>query len=310
MRKKSFFIFGFFIGILICIGILFNYFLVTSNSGNKNKLNSPSEQLENIISTQLLKGTGCLFKKAKDIKIPIFKFDLKDEKMNIPSSYSLEKYLPEVGDQGDVGSCVGWSTTYYGFSIVKRIENGIDYPVFAPLSIFNRFSYLNGSDPCSNGAYIEECLDLLVKKGCPYESEYNKPNCSLDPSKKKYKDCLYKFERLQHNNSMQIKFALSKNCPVIIGMNLFQRGRGNSLNSKFLDSCGVVKMDNFRDNPNRVGGHALCIVGYDDNIGGGAFKIVNSWGSSWGKEGFFWLKYKHIDVVRCAYAMFPEIQNN
>ena len=35
--------------------------------------------------------------------------------------YSLETYLPEIGDQGDVGSCVGWAATYYGLTIVKRI---------------------------------------------------------------------------------------------------------------------------------------------------------------------------------------------
>jgi hypothetical protein len=47
------------------------------------------------------------------------------------------------------------------------------------------------------------------------------------------------------------------------------------------------------------GGHAICIVGYDDTKFGGAFEIVNSWGESWGKDGFIWIKYKDI------YKMFP-----
>jgi hypothetical protein len=45
-------------------------------------------------------------------------------------------------------------------------------------------------------------------------------------------------------------------------------------------------------------------VGYDDKVGGGAFKIANSWGKKWGKSGFFWLRYKDLDMVRCAYSMF------
>jgi hypothetical protein len=114
---------------------------------------------------------------------------------------------------------------------------------------------------------------------------------------------LYNYERLQHNNATQIKLALANNNPVIIGMNVFSGGKGNNLNSRFLDSNGVVKMDNFRSNKYRVGGHALCVVGYDDEIGGGAFKIVNSWGRDWGNNGFFWLKYSDLEVVRCAYAL-------
>jgi hypothetical protein len=63
-------------------------------------------------------------------------------------------------------------------------------------------------------------------------------------------------------------------------------------------------MDVFRSSKYPVGGHALCVVGYDDNVGGGAFKIANSWGKNWGKSGFFWLRYKDLDMVRCAYSMF------
>ncbi|MEO0080894.1 MAG: T9SS type A sorting domain-containing protein, partial [candidate division WOR-3 bacterium] len=43
------------------------------------------------------------------------------------------------------------------------------------------------------------------------------------------------------------------------------------------------------------GGHAVTIVGYDDNRstrdGYGAFKLVNSWGTGWGASGYFWMSY-------------------
>ena len=218
--------------------------------------------------------------------------------------YSLEDYLPEIGDQGDVGSCVGWATAYYGLTILKRIENDKDYPSFSPLSVFNRYCYLKKLDPCRGGSYIDGCLSLLVNKGCPFAKDYDKPNCALDAYDKKYNDCLFGFERLQQNNAEQIKLSILNNSPVIIGLDVFEGGLGNTLNSQFLDSNGVAKMDLFRSSRFKVGGHALCIVGYDDNIGGGAFKIANSWGSKWGKKGFFWLRYRDLDMVRCAFSIF------
>jgi hypothetical protein len=43
-----------------------------------------------------------------------------------------------------------------------------------------------------------------------------------------------------------------------------------------------------------LGNHAMCIVGYNDNIAGGAFEIMNSWGTNWGNKGFFWLTYQQM----------------
>jgi len=53
------------------------------------------------------------------------------------------------------------------------------------------------------------------------------------------------------------------------------------------------------------GGHAIVVVGYDDNmkiknniIGGsestGAFQIRNSWGADWGQNGYGWLPYEYV----------------
>ena len=41
-------------------------------------------------------------------------------------------------------------------------------------------------------------------------------------------------------------------------------------------------------------GHAMLLVGYDDNKNGGSFLILNSWGSEkqeWGRNGTIWVKY-------------------
>ena len=77
--------------------------------------------------------------------------------------YSLETYLPEIGDQGDVGSCVGWAATYYGLTIVKRIEHGQNYQVFSALSTYNRYCFFYDKNPCYGGSQIDGSLEVLKK---------------------------------------------------------------------------------------------------------------------------------------------------
>ncbi len=54
------------------------------------------------------------------------------------------------------------------------------------------------------------------------------------------------------------------------------------------------------------GGHAQCVVGYDDRKYGGAFLIMNSWGPQWGNNGFAWVRYRDFKYfVREAYGLEP-----
>ena len=65
----------------------------------------------------------------------------------IPSSYSLEKYVPPIGDQYDSGSCVAWATSYYAMSIIYNSTYGITSYAgkytnrFDPWFLYNQISY-------------------------------------------------------------------------------------------------------------------------------------------------------------------------
>jgi hypothetical protein len=52
---------------------------------------------------------------------------------------------------------------------------------------------------------------------------------------------------------------------------------------------------------NLLGGHGVCIVGYDDGKvtadGTGAFRLVNSWGTSWGNQGYWWMSYYAVKTT-------------
>ena len=57
-------------------------------------------------------------------------------------------------------------------------------------------------------------------------------------------------------------------------------------------------------NEKEEGGHALCVIGYDDTKYGGSFRIVNSWGTDYGDRGFMWVKYNDFaEFVSEIYAV-------
>jgi len=53
-----------------------------------------------------------------------------------------------------------------------------------------------------------------------------------------------------------------------------------------------------------LGGHAMSIVGWDDDkitsIGRGAFIVRNSWGKDWCEEGYTWYPYGDLKTEREA----------
>src|SRR6185436_16760106 len=50
----------------------------------------------------------------------------------------------------------------------------------------------------------------------------------------------------------------------------------------------------------RTGGHAMVLVGYSEKRQ--AFKLINSWGTGWGENGFGWVSYRALS--RLSYQFF------
>jgi hypothetical protein len=94
-----------------------------------------------------------------------------------------------------------------------------------------------------------------------------------------------------------VKKSLSEGKPVIIGMNT---------PDSFIEARDVWSP---RENPEGFyGGHALCVIGYDDNRNGGAFELMNSWGRKWGNGGYMWVPYNvFVDFVFESYEMIENL---
>ncbi len=98
------------------------------------------------------------------------------------------------------------------------------------------------------------------------------------------------------------KTAIANNKPVMMGFNVYD-------NSSYLyfEGLGVpgYAPNNYTYNPlnsngslisglRLLGGHAVPLIGYIDDPsqpGGGVFICENSWSTSWGYKGYFYLPY-------------------
>lgn len=151
------------------------------------------------------------------------------------------------------------------------------------------------------GSLIYEALDLVVQRGAatlrtmPYDHRnyWAQPTGSAAREAAQYKGRSWR--RL--SDSRQIKAALFQRLPVVIGMATYSSfNRLGGANTVYNTFTGLL-----------LGGHAVTIVGYDDDRFGGAFKVVNSYGSSWGDRGYFWLPYRHLqNVVSEAYVLHDD----
>lgn len=221
------------------------------------------------------------------------------------SSCSLKEYAPPVLSQGQIGSCVAWATTYAGMTIAKRVESGNnDNSPYAPLDLYVRMRRLLKQQACGDGAYIAYALNLLKRKGSaifkntPLVCDRVKVNNDAE-----YKDKLYGFDDIQSKDISKIKKALANKMPVVFGIITYSNVGWH--NAALEDGVWNGYYSGDKD-----GGHAMCIIGYDDNKAGGAFEIMNSWGDDWGDKGFFWIKYKDFQLhVDECYALVSKPRN-
>lgn len=201
-----------------------------------------------------------------------------------PRSVDLSSNFPVPGDQGRQSSCVGWATAFALKSYQEKVEMGwslnTSAHLFSPSFLYNQ---INGGQ--DRGSYIYEALDLAVNKGLatlslmPYsDTDYRtQPSAAALAEAAKYKAASW--DRV--NDTSQIKAALVNRKPVVAGIKVYQQ---------LMNLSGSNSVYNTATGENQ-GGHAVTIVGYDDDRYGGAFKVINSWSQNWGDGGYFWMPY-------------------
>jgi C1A family cysteine protease len=231
---------------------------------------------------------------------------------DLPSNYSLEKYVPPVLNQGETSTCVGFAMGYYGISTIHNayFDRSNEYEKLIH-SFDPYYAYTLNDSNCDNGLNMLDAFRNFSIYGAkkmffsPVDIDCDNPinDESLENIQKYLSPYqLEKFEFIQTYNSRfieNVKTSIFNKLPVMIGTDITESLY--DVGSKEGNVSWTPKGDE-----KSIGGHAMCVVGYDDDLNGGSFRIVNSWGSDWGENGFFWLSYDDFyDKVSEAYVIKP-----
>jgi hypothetical protein len=232
----------------------------------------------------------------------------------IPKAVSLKEYAPQPGNQGKYGTCVAWSSAYAARTMLEslalnRTDRGTTTnEVFSPAFIYKSAS---GDPTGEKGMAISGALEFMRNQGAVKRLnreaalDFMELPLTMYATSRRYPiagyTSLYRSFVMpgvgDPGRTRIVKKSLAEGKPVIIGINC-------------PDSFFRAK-EAWRPSENAsqdYGGHAMCVVGYDDAQYGGAFEVQNSWGEIWGNSGYIWIPYEVFDrFTREAYEIIENL---
>lgn len=244
-------------------------------------------------------GTGLLiddaaFERSVEM-IPEFSNDGR-RAADLPRQFSLRPFTPLPKDQGSINSCIGWAMGYAALTTQKAYRDGltdrlaISRGAHSAMFIYNQVK--EGS--CMSGAYVHKAAEFLKESGTcfseafdfPYTQCERQPEATLVAESQQHtiRDFLGLFKKVDPAKTKvtRTKQSIAEGKPVVIGMRIKE-----SLKKLTRQNPVWIPGGEF---DKTLGGHALCVVGYNDSLG--VFELMNSWGPEWADAGFFRMSYR------------------
>jgi C1A family cysteine protease len=230
----------------------------------------------------------------------------------LPTAADLRKKCPPIYDQECLGSCT--ANAIAGAIEFEQLRQN-KKQAFMPSRLFIYYNEraMEGTVSSDSGAQIRDGIKSVVNLGVCPETEwpYTLGTCKMigedpttgddiydtgpkfkqKPPKACYTDAT-KFQVLQYQSVMnvlpQIKGCLAEGFPFVFGFTVYESFYNIGKN-------GIMPLP--AHNEQKVGGHAVMAVGYNESKQ--VFIIRNSWGTSWGDKGYFYMPYAFITSNNC-----------
>ncbi|MBN2008352.1 T9SS type A sorting domain-containing protein [candidate division KSB1 bacterium] len=204
-----------------------------------------------------------------------------------------------VKNQGSCGSC-------WAFSTVALIENLSHQSDLSEQVVVSCTSYEDGIPNDCSGGWHGHALQYVYNYGIPTESDYaytsSNGDCSSKNPNPAYVVKVRQFDKygrwgLANQYTVNNLKVLLQSGPVVVHMDV----PADNTFSGYPGYTGGIY--NYNGGTIPAGrGHSVLVVGYDDAQQ--CFKVKNSWGASWGENGYFRISYDDVtdDVHFGGYA--------
>ncbi len=204
----------------------------------------------------------------------------------LPIKYSYREHMTPVRNQYNLGACCAFAALS-----VKEYFDSKEYAKEIDLSeqwLYAKCKEIDGYP--GEGTYLRAAADVLLKSGAceekfwPYEARHpaaKNPLSGADLNAQQYKITSYAYVPAY---LASVKTALYQNGPLIVGVEVKQNFYNIGTNGIIPKPAGSM-----------LGGHAMCVVGYDDDKQ--MLEIKNSWGEGFGDKGYVWLPYAYFDEM-------------
>ena len=217
----------------------------------------------------------------------------------LPTSYTLS-YLPPIKDQGQTESCTSHSFAFFSECLLASRSN--QYVKLSPFYVWYYGRLEEGTQLQDTGIQMRSIMDaghtygICEESFWPFGTDFTK-----EPDAIAQVNALFKLPCYERCETLtDIKYALAiEHLPVCIGVEVMDTWYDSSVQEN-----GIIKYD---PKSKVEGGHAVTGVGFTSDY----LMIANSWGTSYGKDGFIYLPWEYLtntwfDCWTAGYDTLPQ----
>jgi C1A family cysteine protease len=242
--------------------------------------------------------------------------DIRDFKVEEPEEgavfpplidLSTSPYEPAIYDQGQLGSCTANAAAgVFEFELKRQ---GLTDFTPSRLAIYYGERVLEGTVSTDSGANPRDAMKVLNTEGVGPESgpddwPYNIAEFAVAPPpayvanalKNKATSYAALSQTLAAMRAMlATRIGETVGTPFTIGFTVYE-----SFESAAVAASGIVPMP--KQAESIVGGHDVVVVGYNDTTQ--MFRVRNSWGASWGQDGYCEIPYAYLTNPNLASGLW------
>jgi len=207
--------------------------------------------------------------------------------IDLKETIDLREWDSPVEDQLSIGSCVG-NAIASAYELTVRRLYPEKFTELSRLFIYYNSRLFDNSYTEDTGTYIRDGLKASARYGICEEKlwPYVEDKFNVQPTPECYVNAAHRIvTRYESLYSLKDMIEiLNDNRPIVVGMKIYD----NFMSLSPVDS--IIKLPRVAER--RRDSHAVVVIGY--NMSSEIFLAKNSFGTTWGEQGYFWIPFEYM----------------